>query len=682
MRFSAVKLDWRVALLFLGTVRAGRDMSELEALYQEGTTPDTTDVDGTKVATLSQPLPQGNPIPRDTWQADCTSEADGHTCKQSFDGNNSTYWQSLSTTTAQNITINLGKADWNISGLTVVPRQDQQAALIEEHQIFVSTNKEDWTLVAYGTWWPDQSQKLSAFQPRKAQYLRLSASAPNGIDIQDIKIYNSVYIQPNPALGAWGPTIDLPLVPVSGAVDVQTGEVVGWSSWGYNIFVEGKSGKTQTTTWNGGKQSVTRRTVDETEHDMFCPGISIDQDGKVVVTGGVDGGQTSIYNTSNHEWYEGEMMNTFRGYQATTTLSDGRIFVIGGSWNGGVGLKNGEVYNPEANTWKEINGAQASKMLTNDQRTYRQDNHAWLFGWTGGSVFQAGPSEMMNWFGTSGSGTTAPAGNRTGDNDAMCGNAVMYDQGKILGFGGSPDYENSEATKYAAIIEIGKVNETAKVTQNAGGGMQYKRTFHSSVVLPDGTVFVHGGQVVGLPFNEDQAQMTPELFTPDPSNSSGGKWTPLLTNTIVRVYHSIALLLQDGTVFTGGGGLCGDCEANHFDGQIYTPAYLLKEDGSPRTRPTINTVSSGPVKAGDTVELTTDSDVKSASIIRYGSTTHTVNTDQRRIAVDLKKADGDGNKYTFLIPGEAGVALPGYYMLFVLSDDGTPSHSKNVHVVA
>jgi hypothetical protein len=104
-----MKLNWRVALLFLGTARAGRDMSELEALYQEGTTADTTDVDGTKVATLSQPLPQGNTIPRNTWQADCTSEAGGHTCTQSFDGNNSTYWQSLNTTTAQNITINLAK---------------------------------------------------------------------------------------------------------------------------------------------------------------------------------------------------------------------------------------------------------------------------------------------------------------------------------------------------------------------------------------------------------------------------------------------------------------------------------------------------------------------------------------------------------------------------------------------
>jgi galactose oxidase len=175
--------------------------------------------------------------------------------------------------------------------------------------------------------------------------------------------------------------------------------------------------------------------------------------------------------------------------------------------------------------------------------------------------------------------------------------------------------------------------------------------------------------------------MAPELFTPD-SSTSKGNWTPLLTDSIVRVYHSISLLLQDGAVFTGGGGLCGDCAANHFDGQIYTPAYLLKDDGSFRTRHTINTVSPGPFKAGGTVEFTTDSEVTSASIIRYGSTTHTVNTDQRRIAVDLTKNDTDGNKYTFQIPSEPGIALPGYYMLFVLSEDGTPSLSKNVQVFA
>lgn len=66
--------------------------------------------------------------------------------------------------------------------------------------------------------------------------------------------------------------------------------------------------------------------------------------------------------------------------------------------------------------------------------------------------------------------------------------------------------------------------------------MHYARTFHSSVVLPDGSVFVNGGQSFGVPFGQDDVQMTPELFIPDSSNESGGNWKTLETNTIIRVY--------------------------------------------------------------------------------------------------------------------------------------------------
>lgn len=559
----------------------------------------------------------------------------------------------------------------------MVPRQDTTEGLIEAHQIFLSLDGVNWDQVAYGTWWPDNSQKLSAFQPRKAKYVRLSASATNGIAIAELKVYETNYIAPDPALGAWGPTIDLLLVPVAGAVNPLSGEVVTWSAWGYKIFTGGKGGKTQTATWHPQTQSVTRRRVTSTHHDMFCPGISADQNGKVVVTGGADAGQTSIYNVSVVDWFVGSPMNIARGYQASTTLLDGGIFVIGGSWNGGVGGKNGEVYDPETNVWTTRPGALVSAMLTDDQRTYRQDNHGWLFSWTKGSVFQAGPSKAMHWYGTRGNGTTTSAGDRTGDEDAMCGNAVMYDKGKILTFGGSPWYETTEATKHAAIITIDKPDQPATV-QQAGAGMHFKRTFHSSVVLPDGSVFVNGGQVVGLPFNESQAQLTPERFIPNAADSSGGTWVTQQPNSIIRVYHSISLLLQDGTVFTAGGDLPGDCAAHHFDGQIYIPPYLLKPDGTAQTRPVIKSVTPNSVKPGATVEVTTEGPVDiDASIIRYGTTTHTVNTDQRRIGVHLTSSGT--NKYKFEIPSEPGIAQPGYYMLFVLKN-GVPSHSVNVQV--
>jgi len=133
-----------------------------------------------------------------------------------------------------------------------------------------------------------------------------------------------------------------------------------------------------------------------------------------------------------------------RGYQAQTTLSDGRLFTIGASWLGGIGGKIGEIYDTASDTWTELPGCPVDPILTNDaQGMYRKDNHAWLFSWSDSSIFQAGPSTAMNWYGVAGGGSTTPAGTRAGDPDSMCGNAVMYDAvaGNILTVGGSPNYQ-------------------------------------------------------------------------------------------------------------------------------------------------------------------------------------------------------------------------------------------------
>lgn len=104
---------------------------------------------------------------------------------------------------------------------------------------------------------------------------------------------------------------------------------------------------------------------------------------------------------------------------------------------------------------------------------------------------------------------------------------------------------------------------------------------------------------------------------------------------------------------------------------------LLNEDGTLKTdRPVIQSVSPNEIRPGDGVEVATDGDIdQGASIIRYGSATHTVNTDQRRIGVKLTK--NGSNKYKSQVPVVAGIAQPRYYMLFVLRN-GVPSHSVNI----
>ncbi len=252
----------------------------------------------------------------------------------------------------------------------------------------------------------------------------------------------------------------------------------------------------------------------------------------------------------------------------------------------------------------------------------------------------------------------------------MCGDAVMYDAvaGKILTLGGSPDYQNSNATGAAHIITLGKPPATPTV--QTIGSMAYGRAFANAVVLPDGTVFVTGGQTSAVPFSDATSHYTPELWNP-----ATNAFTQMATASIPRNYHSVALLLFDGTVGNGGGGLCGTCATNHFDMQIWNPPYLYTSSGALATRPVINSVSAATVGVGKTFSITTNVACSAFSLIRLGSTTHTVNTDQRRIPL----TPAAGSAYTFTVPADPGVALPGHYMIFAMAG-GVPSVSKPLQI--
>jgi galactose oxidase len=207
----------------------------------------------------------------------------------------------------------------------------------------------------------------------------------------------------------------------------------------------------------------------------------------------------------------------------------------------------------------------------------------------------------------------------------------------------------------------------------ASHGLWFRRVFHTSIVLPDGSTFITGGQEISEPFSDTTAQLTPEMYSPDDDH-----FIKLAPNSIVRVYHSMSLLLPDATVLNGGGGLCAACSTNHFDAQIYTPPYLFTDSGHRATRPVINGVSATSVTVGSTLTINTNCAVTSASMIRYGSSTHTVNTDQRRIPLTLKRQEA--NTYSVTVPPNPGIAIPGYWMLFVMNSDGVPSVATTIQV--
>lgn len=139
--------------------------------------------------------------------------------------------------------------------------------------------------------------------------------------------------------GQWTDLIRFPIIPVAAYIVPEapdTSRMLVFSSWGATTF-GGAGGYTQFADYNWKTGAISQRQVSNTDHDMFCPGMSQLQDGKLVITGGSDAEKTSIYDPVTNAFTRGPDMNIARGYQASTTLSNGKIFTVGGSYSGGYG---------------------------------------------------------------------------------------------------------------------------------------------------------------------------------------------------------------------------------------------------------------------------------------------------------------------------------------------------------
>jgi galactose oxidase len=431
---------------------------------------------------------------------------------------------------------------------------------------------------------------------------------------------------------------------------------------------------------------------DSTAQEYFCESTSILPGGGTIIAGGAAASRTSSTDALGN-WKANSNLNIPRGYAASTTTSKGQVLVLGGSWNNTPDDKKGELYTAGSG-WKLLNNVSTNQnFLTNDEAgRYRADNHMWLFGASNGYVFHAGPSKSMHWIDTNGDGTVVSAGTRGNDTDAMNGNAVMYDIGKILAVNGSMNYDDDLApSSNATLIDISKGPGSAPQTKSLGN-LKFARKFGHSIVLPNGQVMIVGGAGQGNhPFKDTAAVLTPELW--DPATE---KAQTMANHAIPRTYHSVGFLTVDGRVMIAGGGLGADTrpeattkgEAVHLDAEIFTPPYLLNADGTDAVRPSIIDAPAS-TNAGQTITVTSTG-ATSFTLVRVSSATHSHNNDQRRIPLSpdgtkstnaSRAANTKGIDTTILkIPDDRGIVLPGTYYLFALDNRGTPSIASMINI--
>ena len=419
-----------------------------------------------------------------------------------------------------------------------------------------------------------------------------------------------------------------------------------------------------------GQFEHTNPLVANTDHDIFCSGMTLLSDGSVFFTGGhiMDyWGQRyamrmNPFAEGLDQWTALAPMNYPRWYPTCTTLPDNRVLVTSGtqSYNPDnydllyqfVWANYPEIYNPANNTWTVL------------PDTFRSHWYPFIFVLPNGKVFFAGRYIRSSWPETDQNWTLDLATNRWTKMNAAPqpirgGAAVMYEPGRIMKSGGQdPTRADGNSTERTAVINMNVANPAWRETP----AMAQKRQDHNLVLLPDGNVLAVGGSYV---FDNDSTGVTQKLA--EMWNPVSETWTPMATMTHSRLYHSTAVLLADGRVLTAGGNISPTA-------QVFSPPYLFKGE-----RPVITSaperVAPGSLFYVETPNVAT---VSKVVLMGLNSTTHAFDMNQRRVPLNFFVAGG--NQIGVVGPSSFNVTPPGYYMLFLINSNGVPSVAKYVQI--
>lgn len=468
------------------------------------------------------------------------------------------------------------------------------------------------------------------------------------------------------SLGEWGNIIAwTPHIPVTAAT-LPDGRLLTFSSNQRTTFPVGAE-FTYAAVWNPATGVFTE--INNNRHDMFCGGTAMLPDGRVVINGGRNTTRlSSIFDWRTSQWVAIPNMNDGRWYNTSVALTDGSVFTVTG---------DGGTYTAERWTsaagWKLYSGINWATQI--NQPGYVTRWHPLIVVAPNGNLFHGGPTDLMNWINPTGNGSVTFTGvNVPGAHYPKEGCFAMYEEGRILVAGGSAnttanaqDSSTGTSTNLAFTVDIR--GSTPVVT--SAPSMTNRRQFANSVILPNGEVLVIGGNTSGLKFNDTGSILVPELWNP-----TTRQWRQLAPMNVPRNYHSLALLLPDGRVWSGGGGLSGN-SADHRDAQLFTPPMLYNADGSLATRPVITQAPSY-IGLGTTFAVQATPGVTKFSFIKMSSQTHSMNTDLRFL--NLPFTETSPGVYAVTGHTNLSVMTPGYWMLFGIGANGAYSVAKIIQV--
>ncbi|WP_188112246.1 galactose oxidase early set domain-containing protein [Aquimarina sp. RZ0] len=460
--------------------------------------------------------------------------------------------------------------------------------------------------------------------------------------------------------------------------------------------------------------------VNSPDSDVFCAGHAFLADGRLLIGGGTSKWPESdhhdhgldflghrrcwVFNAFAREWIEvkrmlpqpgreAEDVGGGRWYPTLTTLGNGDVIAFFGHLSQEDFRHRNttpEIFNISANNWIGLPQMADPTLRPSGEARFLMYPRVFLL--SDGNMFFATPmpttsNEPSEYFCTFYNPTT---GDYFGPNiNAAPGWTINWDMPAVLlPLLPEENYRARVLTCGAAnnhIIDLGATTPTWVQTAARVGATVGKRRLHSiAVILPTGQI-AHVGGVNQQ--NPEDPVLEAEIYTPSINWNNGDysgtdSWETKEAAQLARNYHSTALLMPDGRIWTAGGNT--NAESGNPDGnanpdtdgntkkkgikkiEIYEPDYFSNA-GRPELTSTPKSLGYNQLF---TIECTQASNIQRVALIRNGSVTHGHDYDQRYVGLEFDQDGGD----TLIVtsPPNGNVAPPGYYTLWVINDSGLP----------
>jgi len=414
-----------------------------------------------------------------------------------------------------------------------------------------------------------------------------------------------------------------------------------------------------------------------TTTDLFCSSQSLMLSGEVLTSGGdltvnakrnSANNTTTIFSPSANTLTPNTAMTYPRWYPTLLALPDGELAVFGGRQNVGAltpvtAATTPELYNPALNSWTPLTGATSDVAFGGAKKWF----YPRAFVAPGGKVFQVNDADGKMFFISTANGGSikqyTPMAAPVGDFPFP---TIPFAPTKLLSI-----------RQNQVVVIIDYSTSTPVITQT--DPIDQVRFWANGTVLADGRVLVTGGSAVGLASESSPGGLVGVDYQAQIWDPKTGHWTAGASASKPRLYHSNSMLLPDATVLTGGGGAPGP--VTNLNAEIYYPPYLYASDGTPAVRPTILSTDLSTYDPGAALTATVgpSDSIARLTLLRTGSSTHSLNTDQRFIELSFTQS---GQTLVAQLPSDSSVVVPGFYMLFAINVAGVPSEARLFSITA